>query len=56
MLTLEGDKIKEVTAFIVRTTDVPDREAFARYPEQAMNAERMHAVFERFGLPARLDA
>ncbi len=56
VLTLEGSKIKEVTAFIVRTTDVPDREAFARYPEQAMNAERMHAVFERFGLPARLDA
>jgi RNA polymerase sigma-70 factor (ECF subfamily) len=56
VLTLEGAKIKEVTAFIVRTIDVPDREAFARYPEQAMNEERMRLVFERFGLPTQLPA
>jgi len=40
---------------LVRTTDVPDRDAFARYPEQAADPEQVHSVFERFGLPLRVD-
>jgi RNA polymerase sigma-70 factor, ECF subfamily len=55
VLTLEGRRIKEVTAFIVRTTDVPDRDAFARYPDQPADPEQVRSVFERFGLPLRLD-
>jgi RNA polymerase sigma-70 factor (ECF subfamily) len=55
VLTLEGSRIAEVTAFIVRTTDLPDRDAFARWPEQPLDPERARAVFERVGLPARVD-
>ncbi len=55
VLTLEGGQIKQVTAFIVRTIEVPDPEAFADYPEQALLADKVRDVFERFGLPIRLD-
>jgi RNA polymerase sigma-70 factor, ECF subfamily len=56
VLTLEpGPRIREVTAFIVRTTDLPDREAFARWPAQPLDPERVAAVFEACGLPARAD-
>ena len=53
-LTLEGSKIKEITSFIVRTTEV-DADASRRWPEHPMDQERMHLVFERIGLPARFD-
>ena len=57
MLTLEGTRSSEVTAFIVRTTDVPEPEVPAlRYPEQAADPEMVRSVFERFGLPTRLEA
>jgi RNA polymerase sigma-70 factor (ECF subfamily) len=55
VLTLEGERIKEVTAFIARTTRLPDRESFARWPDQPVEPSRVVAFFERFGLPARLD-
>jgi RNA polymerase sigma-70 factor (ECF subfamily) len=54
VLTLQGARIQEVTAFIVRTTQIPDS-AFARWPEQPVDPEMVRAVFERFGLPTRLD-
>ena len=55
VLTLdEAGRIKEVTAFIVRTTDLP-REEFARWPAQALDAKRVASVFEACGLPARTD-
>src|SRR3954463_14437100 len=52
-ITFVGDKIKEVTAFITRTIDVPDREAFARWPDQALDSDRGH-LFEQFGLPPKI--
>ncbi len=55
VLTLEGDRIKEVTAFITRTTELPDRESFARWPEHPLEPSRLAGYFERFGLPVRLD-
>jgi RNA polymerase sigma-70 factor (ECF subfamily) len=55
VLTFEGERIKAVTAFITRTIEVPDRDAFGRWPEQAQDDARVASVFERFGLPARLD-
>ena len=55
VLTLEGDRIKEVTAFITRTTDLPDRESFKRWPDHAVEPSRLRGFFEVFGLPARLD-
>jgi RNA polymerase sigma-70 factor, ECF subfamily len=55
VLTLRGSRISDVTAFIARTTPVPDREVIARLPEQPADPERLMAAFERFGLPERLD-
>jgi RNA polymerase sigma-70 factor, ECF subfamily len=53
VLTLEGEKIKEVTAFVVRTADTPD--GYSRWPEYAADTSRVEAVFKRFGLPDRMD-
>ena len=56
VLTLQGDRIKEVTAFIVRTTDLPDRDAFKRWPEQTLDPRRAELVFARAGLPPSVSA
>jgi RNA polymerase sigma-70 factor (ECF subfamily) len=53
VLTLEGERIKEVTAFVVRVADTPD--GYSRWPEYATAPDLVHSVFERFGLPGRLD-
>ena len=55
VLTLSGDRIGDVTAFIARAADTPDREVIARLPEQPYDELRMAAAFERFGLPERID-
>jgi RNA polymerase sigma-70 factor (ECF subfamily) len=52
VITLEGDRIKEVTAFITRVMAGRDPEYYARFPDHALDPARN--VFERFGLPARL--
>jgi RNA polymerase sigma-70 factor (ECF subfamily) len=53
VLTLEGDRIKEVTAFITRMANSEDREFYTRWPDQPLDRARF--TFERFGLPGRLD-
>ena len=53
MLTLQGAQIREVTAFITRSTQARDRQAYARFPEQPTDPSKV-ALFERFGLPNRL--
>ena len=55
VLTLRGAQISDVTAFVMRTTQVPDPDAFERWPEQPAEPARLAAFFERFGLPDRLD-
>src|SRR5262249_16924805 len=55
VLTLSDAGISEVTAFIVRSTEAPDRRVMARLPEQPDDPVRIAAAFERFGLPERLD-
>lgn len=55
VLTLEADRIKEVTAFITRSAVERDREAFVRYPDEPIDARKVAAVFERAGLPGRPD-
>lgn len=42
-------------AFITRSAVERDREAFARYPDEPVDASKVAAVFERAGLAARLD-
>jgi RNA polymerase sigma-70 factor (ECF subfamily) len=53
VLTLEGEKIKEITAFVVRTAETPD--GYSRWPEYAADPSRIRSVFERFGLPDHVD-
>lgn len=53
VLALEGEQIKEITAFVVRPADTPD--GYSRWPEYAADPNRVQSVFERFGLPGRLD-
>ncbi|HEY3192706.1 MAG TPA: sigma-70 family RNA polymerase sigma factor [Solirubrobacterales bacterium] len=55
VLTFEGNKIKEVDAFILRASQDPDPEIQARTPEQPADYAKLAAAYERFGLPARLD-
>jgi RNA polymerase sigma-70 factor, ECF subfamily len=53
VLTFEGDRIKEVTAFITRMADSDDRDFYTRWPDQPLDRARF--TFERFGLPPKLD-
>jgi RNA polymerase sigma-70 factor, ECF subfamily len=55
VLTLRGAQIQEVTAFIARSTEGQDREALARWPDQPPDPSKVVDIFERFGLPTRLD-
>jgi hypothetical protein len=55
VLTLEGDRINEVTVFIPRSAVERGREAFVRYPDESIDATKVAAAFERPGLPGRLD-
>jgi RNA polymerase sigma-70 factor, ECF subfamily len=54
VLTLRGEEISEVDAFLTRSTENPDREVLARLPEQAFDPGRLAAAFENFGLPEEL--
>ena len=54
MLTLEGDRIKEITSFISRAAISRGPEYYERFPEQPRDFDSA-AAFERFGLPSRLD-
>jgi RNA polymerase sigma-70 factor, ECF subfamily len=54
VLTLDGPKIKEVTAFIARSPE-GDSEVFARWPDQPPEPSRVDAIFGRLGLPDRLE-
>jgi hypothetical protein len=56
VLTLRGDLVAEVDAFLTRTTEDPDRRVLARLPEQAFDPRRLDLAFERLGLPAELTA
>jgi RNA polymerase sigma-70 factor (ECF subfamily) len=55
VLALEGDRIKEITSFICRSTEGGDPEYYVRWPEQPVDPEWVEAFFGRFGLPGRLD-
>ncbi len=55
VLTLRGDRIAEVTAFITRSADGRDREDFARWPDLPPDLSKVESIFERLGLPSRLD-
>ena len=55
VLTVDEDgRIKAITSFITRSTLSRDRHFYERWPEQPLEPSRV-AVFERLGLPDRLD-
>ena len=54
VLTLRGDKISDVCAFIVRSIEDPDAD-YERFPDQPADERRLAGVFRAFGLPERLD-
>jgi RNA polymerase sigma-70 factor, ECF subfamily len=55
VLTLRGDKIAEIDAFITRTGENPDPEVLQRMPEQRFDERALAAAFKNFDLPDRLD-
>jgi RNA polymerase sigma-70 factor (ECF subfamily) len=54
VLTLRGDRISDVTAFVARSIEPTEREAYARWPDQPADERRFEGFFTRFGLPDRL--
>jgi RNA polymerase sigma-70 factor (ECF subfamily) len=55
VLSFSGERISDVTAFIVRAAENPDRAVIARMPEQPMDQRALTAAFGNFELPDRLD-
>jgi RNA polymerase sigma-70 factor (ECF subfamily) len=51
VLSLRDGLVSDVIAFIVRSIDEPDPDAYVRFPEQPIDRRRMTGSFERFGLP-----
>ncbi len=54
VLSLRDGLVSDVTAFIVRSIDAADPEAYVRFPEQPIDQRRVTVTFERFGLPSHL--
>jgi RNA polymerase sigma-70 factor (ECF subfamily) len=54
VLSFRGHQITEVDAFIVRSTEAVDPEAYERFPDQQFDPRRLAGSFARFGLPERL--
>jgi len=54
VLTLRGGQISDVTAFVARATQLPERDVYERWPEQPADPVKVAAAFDRFGLPAEL--
>jgi RNA polymerase sigma-70 factor, ECF subfamily len=54
VLSFRAAQISSVTAFIARTAQPREREAFMRYPDEPVDAAKVAAVFAHFGLPTQL--
>jgi RNA polymerase sigma-70 factor, ECF subfamily len=55
VLTLRGEQISDVTAFVARVAGLPENEVYHRWPDQPADPLTLAATFERFDLPPRLD-
>jgi RNA polymerase sigma-70 factor (ECF subfamily) len=53
VLTLRGEQISDVTAFVVREASSAD--GYARWPEYPTDPRRLKSVFRAFDLPDRVD-
>ena len=54
VLTLRGERIEQVTAFIARSPDVPDPSVFATWPDAPPDPDRVASIFLALGLPERI--
>jgi RNA polymerase sigma-70 factor (ECF subfamily) len=54
VLTLREREITNVTAFVARSIEPTQREAYHRWVDQPADAARLAGTFGRFGLPERL--
>jgi RNA polymerase sigma-70 factor (ECF subfamily) len=54
VLTLRGEQISDVVAFVARSIEPTEREEYVRWPDQPADPVRLMGTFERFGLPAQL--
>jgi RNA polymerase sigma-70 factor (ECF subfamily) len=51
----DGGLVSDVTAFIVRSTEAPEPEAYVNFPTQPMDERQLAGTFGRFGVPDRLN-
>jgi RNA polymerase sigma-70 factor (ECF subfamily) len=56
VLSFRGRQVKDVTAFVVRTTEVEREDQFHRWVEVVADPAAVERVFTRFGLPDSLSA
>jgi RNA polymerase sigma-70 factor, ECF subfamily len=56
VLTLRGDKVSDVVAFVARSIAPTEREAYERWPDQPTDPDRLAGAFQNFGMPDRLPA
>ena len=56
VLSFRGSEVSDVTAFIARSAEPRDPEAFERYPDEPPDLEKVTGFFGNFGLPDRLPA
>ena len=56
VLTLHGDRISDVVAFVIRSTEPTENEAYERWVNEPVDQQRAHTAFESFGMPERLPA
>ena len=54
VLSLRGELVSDVTAFIVRATGAVDADAYIRFPDRPMDERQLAGTFARFGLPDRV--
>jgi RNA polymerase sigma-70 factor (ECF subfamily) len=55
VLTLRDELVSDVTAFIARSIEAPEPDAYVNFPHQPMDQRRLEGTFARFGVPDRLD-
>ena len=56
VLSLRDDGLlSDVTAFIVRSTEAPEPEAYKNFPAQPVDERQLAVTFTRFGVPDRLN-
>ena len=55
VFTFDGERMSDVTCFIVRSIEDPSRESMIRMPENQIDSSMFGAAFKNLGMPERLD-